>query len=97
MRHIKFKLDTHMDNGWMYRVYCSQAATSYLSLISSFFFPSSVQKLKIFVTRFSGTVRPRKFKLGTLVDSGWMYSVYQNQAAAPYLSLYFSFSQIIKH
>ena len=27
-------------------------------------------------------------KLGTHVDSGWMYSVYQNQATAAYLALY---------
>ena len=54
-----------------------------------FSFLSNVQKLKIFVTFFSGTVRPRKFKLGTLVDNGWMYRVYQNQAAAAYLSLDF--------
>ena len=91
VRPIKLKLDTHMDNGWMYRIYCNRAAASYLSLISLFFFLSSGQKLKIFVTLFSGTVRPRKFKLGTLVDNGWMYRVYQNQAAAAYLSLYFFF------
>ena len=89
VRPIKLKLDTHMEIGWMYSVYCNQAATSYLSLISLFFFLSNVQKLKLFVTLFSGTVRPRKFKLGTLVDSGWMYRVYQNQAAATYLFLYF--------
>ena len=89
VRPRKLKLDTHVDIGWMYRVYHSQAATSYLSLISLFFFLSNVQKLKIFVTLFSGTVRPRKFKLGTLVDNGWLYRVYQNQAAATYLSLYF--------
>ena len=44
---------------------------------------------KLFVTLFSGTVRPRRLKLGTHVDCGQMYSVYQNQAAAAYLSLYF--------
>ena len=89
VRPIKLKLDTHMEIGWMYRVNCSQDAASYLSLISLFFFLSNVQKLKIFVTLFSGTVRPRKFELGTLVDNGWMYRVYQNQAAVAYLSLYF--------
>ena len=97
VRPVKLKLDTHADIGWMYHVYRNQAATSYLSLISLFFFLSSVQKLKVFITLFSGTVRPRKFKLGTLVDNGWMYHVYQSQAAATYLSLYFSFSPIIKH
>ena len=82
----KLTLDTHVDKGWMYRVYRNHAAASYLSL---YFFLSNVQKFKIFITLFSGTVRPKKFKLGTLVDSGWMYPVYQNQAAAAYLSLYF--------
>ena len=32
-------------------------------------------------------------KLGTHVDSGWMYGVYQNQAAAAYSFLYFFFLQ----
>ena len=88
MRPIKLKLDTHVDNGWMYRVYRSQAAAAYLSLISLFLFLSSVQKLKNYVTLFSGTLRPRKFKLCTLVDNGWLYCVYQNQAAATFFALY---------
>ena len=46
------------------------------------------QTLKTFVTLFSGTVRPRRLKLGTHVDSGQMYGVYLNQAAAAYSSLY---------
>ena len=45
--------------------------------------------LKCLVTFFSGTVRPRRLKLGTYVDSGQMYYVYRNQAAAAYSSLYF--------
>ena len=45
--------------------------------------------LKIFVTLFSGTLRPRRLKIGTHLDSGQMYHVYQNQAAAAYSSLYF--------
>ena len=45
------------------------------------------QILEFFVTLFSGTVRPRKLKLGTHVGSGQMYHVYQNQAAAAYSSL----------
>ena len=57
--------------------------------ISSFFFLSNIQTLKVFVTLFSGTVRPRKLKLGTHVDSGQMYGVYRNRAAAAYLSHYF--------
>ena len=48
--------------------------------------------LKFFVTLFSGTVRPRRLKLGTLLDSRQMYHVYRNQAAAAYSSLYFFLS-----
>ena len=98
VRPIKLKLDTHMEIGWVYCLYSNQAATSYWSLISLFFFLSNVQKLKIFITLFSGTVRPRKFKLSTLVDNGWMYCVYQKgccRLLAP-LFLHFSFSPIIK-
>ena len=48
------------------------------------------QTLEFFITLFSGTVRPRRLKLGTHMGSGQMYHVYWNQAAAAYLSLYFS-------
>ena len=64
---------------------------SYLSLYFFIFFLSNFQTLKSFVTLLSGTVRPRRLKLGTHVDSGWMYRVYQNQNAAAYSSLYFFF------
>ena len=57
--------------------------------ISSFFFLSNFQSLKFFLTFLSGTVRSRRLKLGTYVDSGLLYRVYQNQVAASYLSLYF--------
>ena len=57
--------------------------------ISSFFFLSNFQTLKFFVTLFSATVRPRRLKHGTHVDSGQMYRVYRNQAAGVYSSLYF--------
>ena len=57
--------------------------------ISSFFFLSNFQTLKFFITLFSGTVRPRRLKLGTHMDSGQMCHVYRNQAAAAYLSFYF--------
>ena len=46
-------------------------------------------QIKIFVTVFSGAVRPRRLKLGTHVDSGQMYCVYRNQIAGAYSSLYF--------
>ena len=52
-------------------------------------FLSNYQTLKIFVTFFSGTVGSRGLKLGTHMDSGQMYCVYRNRAAAAYLFLYF--------
>ena len=57
--------------------------------ISSFFFLSNFQTLPIFVTLFSGTERPRRLKLGTRMDSGQMYGVYWNQAAALICPIYF--------
>ena len=75
-------------------------------LVSSFFFLSNFQTLKFFVTLFSGTVRPRRLKLGTHVDSGQMYRVYWNQTAAVaysflyffvFLSLQFSNIKIFRH
>ena len=63
--------------------------------ISSFFFLSNYQTLKIFITFFSGTVRSRRLKLGTHVDSWQMYRVYRNQAAAliyPFISSFFFLS-----
>ena len=47
------------------------------------------QTLEFFVTLFPGNMRPRRLQLGTHVDSGQMYNVYPNQAAAAYSSLYF--------
>ena len=58
--------------------------------ISSFVFLSNFITLKCFVTLFSGTVSPRRLNFGTHVDSEQMYSVYWNQVAAAYSSLYFS-------
>ena len=89
VRPRRLKFGTHMDSGQMYHVYPNQLLLLICPFISSVFFLSNFQTLKVFVTLFSGTVTPRKFKLGTLVDNGWMYSVYQNQAAAAYLTLYF--------
>ena len=89
VRSRRLKLGTYVDSGKIYRVYRNQAA-AYLSLYSFCFHPN-FQTLKYFVTLFSGTVRPKRLKLGTHLDSGQMYRVYQNQAAAAYSSLYFSF------
>ena len=88
VRPRRLKLATHVDSGQMYRVYRNQAAAAYLFLYF-IFLPSSLQLLKIFVTFFSGTVRPGRLILGTHMDSGQLYSVYRNQAAAAYSSLYF--------
>ena len=85
MTPINLTLDTHMDNGWMYHVYRNQTAAFYLSLISV----SPMFKIKNFLHIFLRNCEAKKFKLGTFVDNGWMYRVYQNQAAATYLSLYF--------
>ena len=81
----------------MYRVYQNQATALIFPFISSFFFLSNYQTFKVFVTFFSGTVRYRRLKLGTHVDSGQMYHVYWSQAAAAYSSQYFfifSFSPV---
>ena len=89
VRPRRLKLGTHVDSGQMYRVYRNQAVDAYSSLYFFILFLSNFQTLKFFVTLLSGTVRPRRLKLGTHVDSGWMYHVYWNQAAAAYLSVYF--------
>ena len=89
VRPRRLKHGTHVDSGQMYRVYRKLTAVFIRPFISSFFFLPSFQTLKFFVTLFSGTVRPRRLKLGTHVDSGQMYRVYRNQPAAAYSSLYF--------
>ena len=71
----KLKLGTHMKNGWMYRVYCNQAAAAYSSLFS-FFFLSNFQKLKFFITLFSGTVKPRYWKLVAHIDCERIYRLF---------------------
>ena len=73
----KLKLGTHVDNGCI--VYCqNQALPLIRPFISSFFFLSNFQTLECFFTLFSGTVRPTKLRLGTHMDNGLMYRVYQN-------------------
>ena len=71
----------------MYRVYQNQVAALIHPFISSFFFLSNFQTLKFFITLFSGTVRPRRLKLGTHVDSGQMYHVIH-----PFISPFFFLS-----
>ena len=63
----RLKLGTHVDSGWMYRVYQNQAAAAYSPL---YFFFLQNSNIKNFVTLFSGTVRPRRLKIGAHVDNG---------------------------
>ena len=90
VRPRRLKLGTHVDSGQMYCVYRNLGTAAY-SCLFFFFFLSNFQTLKFFVTLFSRTVRPRRLKLGTHMDSGQMYQLYQNQAAAAYSSLYLFF------
>ena len=66
-------------------------AAAYLSLYFFIFLSLQFSTLKFFVTLFLGTVRPRRLKLNTHVDSGQMYHVYWNQAAALIYSFISSF------
>ena len=84
----RLKLGTYVGSGQMYHVYWNQAASAYSSLYFFIFLSLQFSTLKILVILFSGTVKPRRLKLGT-VDSGQMYHVYRNQAAAAYSPLYF--------
>ena len=85
----RLKFGTHMGSRQIYHVYRNQAAAAYFSLYFFIFLSLQFSTLKFFVTLFSGTVRSRRLKIGTHVDSGQMYHVYPNQAAAAYSSLYF--------
>ena len=76
------KLGTHVGSGQIIVYTGIRLLLLIRPFISLFFFLSNFQTLKIFVTLFSGTVRPRWLKIGTYMDSGQMYRVYRNQAAA---------------
>ena len=91
VRPRRLKLYTLVDSWKMYGVYRNQAAAAYSSIYFSFFFLSNFQTWKFFVTLFSGTVRPRRLKLVTHMENGWMYCVYQNHAAALIHPFNFSF------
>ena len=91
MRPRRLKIGTLVNSGQMYNVYQIQAAAAYSSLYFFIFLSVQFSNIKIFVTLFSGTVRPRRLKPGTNVDSGLMYHLYRNQASAAYLSHYFIF------
>ena len=84
----RLKLDTFVDSGQNVDVSRNQTAAAYSSLYFFIFLSLQFSSIKFFVTLFSGTVMPRRLKLGTHMDNGWMYHAYRNQAAAAYLSLY---------
>ena len=87
VRPRRLKLGIHVDSEQMYRVYRNQAAAAYSSLYFFIFLSLIVSDINIFSSHFS--VRPRKLKLGTHMESGQMYRVYRNQALAAYSSIYF--------
>ena len=89
VRPSRLKIGTHVDSGQMYHVHQNQAAAAYSSLYFFIFLSLQFSTLKVFIILFSGALRPRRLKLGTHIDSGQMYLVYWNQAAASYSSLYF--------
>ena len=89
VRPRRLKPGLHVDSGQMYHVYQNQVAAAYSSLCFFIFLSLQFSTLKSFVTLFSGTVRPRILKLSIHMDSGQMYLVYWNQAAAAYSSLNF--------
>ena len=91
LRPTRLKRGTYVDSGQMYCVYRNQAAPAFSSLYFFIFLSLQFSNIEIFRHTFSGTVKPRRLKFGTHVDSGQMYRVYRNQAAAAYLSLFYFF------
>ena len=65
--------------------------------ISSFFFLSNFLTLKFFVNFFSGTVRPRRLKLGTHVGRCIVYTGIRLLLLFHPFIFHFSFSPILKH
>ena len=69
VRPRRLKLGTHLGSWQMYHVHRNQAA-AYSSLYFFIFLSLQFSTMKFFITLFSGTVRPRRLKLGTHVDRG---------------------------
>ena len=86
VRSRRLELGTYVDSWQMYHVYWNQAAALIHPFIFSFFF-LQLSSINIFVGVFLGTMRPRRLKLRTNMNRGWMYCVYQNQAATDCSSL----------
>ena len=78
VRHRRLKLSAHVDNGWMYRVYRNQVAAAYLSHLIFIFLSLQFPNIKMFLSLFSGNVRPRRLKLDAHMDNGWMNRVYRH-------------------
>ena len=99
VRPRSLKLGTHVNSGQLYRVYRNQAAAAYLSLYFIIFLSLQFASIKIFVTHFTGTVRPRKLKFSTHVYKGRMY-LYTGIRLLLLICLfifYFSFSPVFEH
>ena len=92
VRPRRLKLHMNVNCGWCIVYTEIWLLLLILHFISLFFFLSNFQNFKNFDAHFSGSVRPRKLKLGTHVDNGWMYCVYWKQAAAYLIPLFLSFS-----
>ena len=83
------KLVTHVNNGCMYHVYQNQTAAAYLFCYFFIFLSLQFSNIKNFAALLSGIVSPKKLKLGTHMNNGWLCGVYHNQsAAAAYSSLF---------
>ena len=91
MRPRMLKLVTHVNNGWMYHVYQNQTAAPYSFLYFFIFLSLQFSNIKFFVALLSGIVSPRKLKLGTHMNNGWMYRVYRIQAVTDAYSSFFYF------
>ena len=68
----------------------SDCCCLFLSLFLHFF-SLQFSNIKNFVARLSGIEHHRKFKLGTYMNTGWMYHAYCNQAAALLIHSFFLF------
>ena len=68
-----YKIETRYTHGQWADVSCIPESGCCCLFVLYFFlfFLSNFQTLKFFVTLLSGTVRPRRLKLGTHVDSAW--------------------------
>ena len=84
VRPRKLKLDTHVDNGLMYRVYLNHAVPAYSSHYFFIFLSLQFSNIKKFHHTF---LMPtcRRLKLSTHMDNGQMYHVYRKQAAAAFV------------